>query len=54
MGSKETIVYPFLFDGKMILVFDEKCIRAFGKIPSFLVFVDDDKKLHLVSEEVIN
>jgi len=53
MIKQETIT-PYLFEGYLIISLDHKWINIFGKIPTFVVQLDDDGRLHLVSKEKIN
>lgn len=46
-------IIPYLFEDFLLLGFDTKIIQQFGGIPTFTVFIGDDQKLHLVSNEMI-
>lgn len=46
-------IKPYLLDGYLIISLHPDWVNKFGKIPSFTVDVDDDRKLHLISNEGI-
>jgi hypothetical protein len=50
--NKQTIT-PYLFEGFLIISLEQKWIEKFGTIPSFVVYVDDNQQLHMVSKESI-
>lgn len=52
MRKIDTIV-PYYFEGHLIIALHNDWITKFGKIPTFVVVIDDNSKLHLISNEVI-
>jgi len=46
-------ITPHLFENYLIIAFDSKWIELFGKIPTFSVEIDSNKRLHLISNEAI-
>ncbi len=51
--KKISIISPYLFEGYLIIALDSEWIKAFGSMPTFTVSIDDNSKLHLISNEVI-
>jgi len=51
--KKIDTVTPYFFEGHLIIALDQSWIKVFKKIPEFETFVDDEKRLHIVSKEVI-
>ena len=45
---------PFLFDNHLIIAFSSDWLHQFKQLPEFDVFIDDERKLHLVSRQVID
>lgn len=50
--KKQTIT-PYLFEGSLIIALHSDWIKAFNEIPKFIVTIEKDKKLHIVSEKQI-
>lgn len=44
---------PHLFEDHLLLSFDIKWVEKIGNIPTFLVCIDEKKKLHLISKEKV-
>lgn len=51
--TKIVVVTPYLHENFLVLAFDIEWINVFGTIPEFDVFLDDDKKIHLISKQVV-
>jgi hypothetical protein len=49
--KKIGVVCPLLFDGYLVLSLDKKWIDKFGKVPEFVVTIDNQNKLHLTTLE---
>jgi len=46
-------VSPYLFENYLLISLDKKWIEVCNGIPKFVVFIGDDKKLHLVSTQEV-
>lgn len=46
-------VIPYLWENHLLIFFDSKWVEVYNGIPKFSVFIDEDKKLHLVSVEEV-
>jgi len=51
--KKLTEVTPYLFEEHLILALSKKWIVSFKNLPSFEVMLDEQKRLHLISKEVV-
>ncbi len=46
-------ITPYLFENSLILSINSDWINQFGHIPQFDIFIDKNKKLHIVSIEAL-
>jgi len=47
-------IKPYFFQNFLILAFDSQWIEKFNGVPTFIVTIDDENRLHLVSEKVLD
>ena len=51
--KKIASMYPYFFEGYLIIALHQNFIQKFGKIPTFDVFVDSDSRLVIRSKNSI-
>jgi len=52
--KKIGIIQPYLFEDQLILAFSKDWINVFGKLPCFVVVIDEEGKIVLQSEPCDN
>ena len=50
---KLTSITPYLFEEYLLIALHPDWMKLFQGIPTFVVTIGDDHKLHLISQEVI-
>jgi len=50
---KPKSISPYLFEGYLIIALHPEWMKLFQGIPTFLVSIDDNQRLHLISKEAI-
>ncbi len=46
-------IIPHVFENYLLISIDIEWLKIFKKIPTFEVSIDNEKRLHLISNEVI-
>ncbi len=44
---------PYIFENYLIIALHQDWIKLFNKIPTFTVQIDEEQRLHLISDEKI-
>lgn len=53
MKNEEKMIVPYLLEGYIVIALHPDWMKMFNGIPTFIVKISEDKRLHLISQEVI-
>jgi len=51
--KKLALISPYVFENFLIIALELEWLKLFKSMPTFDVIIDNEKKLHLISKEVI-